>query len=478
MSEFLTIQQQELSEFLTLLLRINASTKLFANFFNPITPANVGLDPDMFKSLDKKSRQALKVILTNAGVRFEGHGMTFPQNYEDLIPHIVEEFLKQWSPQIGGAVAEEFPRAVCGGGGAAEAPSSTACGGWGSTGWGVPKPKHHHDVRCAGGGARASSNHLERPILCPNAGGTCKFYNTWGGCRNIHPENDPKNGELPEKGGPTIAVCKNGPQCERGKECTFPHPGNDSCVVKEISLRSRRTVFLVKVCTLKKCYGIKCQCAHLPPGVVSEALKRKENAFSKSGRGFAHSAVVVLPDAVSPVSFDNSWKNAHDEVAHLTGNFESLSIDSDAEDVVCCGGGACAVQKPQQRPVCEGDLLGFLENLSVGQTQQPAQLPPPSAPPLVLSSFGQWDELVDPKTGLSYYQNHKMATMVNPKNIFQDACCAVAEPHASCAVVCCAVVRRRKVLKNDALDANDASKASKASKRPSDSQSGPDRSKK
>ena len=464
---------QPLLEFLTRFLRANASTGLFANFFNPITPANVGLDPDMFKSLDKKSRQALKDILRNAGVLFEGHGMTFPQNYEDLIPHIVEEFLKQWSPQIGGAVAEEFPRAVCGGGAVAEAPSPAACGGWGSTGWGVPKPKHNHDARCAGGGASASSNHLERSILCPNAGGTCQHHNTWRGCRNIHPGNDPKNGKLPEKGGPTIAVCKNGPSCKYGENCGFPHPENTSCVVQENKIRSGYTVFLAKVCTLKKCSGKKCPCAHLPEEVLSKALQRKEAAFSKSGGGVARSAVVV--SAVSPVSpvshvsFDNSLKTADDEVARLTGAFKSLSME---QDVVCCGGGECVVQKPQQSPVREGDLLGFLENLSVGQTQQSAQLSRASAPPLVLSSFGQWDELVDPNTGLSYYQNHEMATMVNPKNILRDACCAVAEPPASCAVVCCAVIRRRKVLKNDASD------ASKASKRPSDSQLGPDRSKK
>ena len=207
--------------------------------------------------------------------------------------------------------------------------------------------------------------------------------------------------------------------------------------------------------------------------MLSKALQRKEAAFSKSGGGVARSAVVV--SAVSPVSpvshvsFDNSLKTADDEVARLTGAFKSLSME---QDVVCCGGGECVVQKPQQSPVREGDLLGFLENLSVGQTQQSAQLSRASAPPLVLSSFGQWDELVDPNTGLSYYQNHEMATMVNPKNILRDACCAVAEPPASCAVVCCAVIRRRKVLKNDASD------ASKASKRPSDSQLGPDRSKK
>ena len=423
MSKHHQITQQQFFNFLTHFLWANASTGLFADFFNPLADANFLLNQDMFKSLDKKSKRELKIILMNNGVQFEEHRMTFPQNYEDLIPHIVEEFLKQWSPQIGGAVAEEFPRAVCGGGGAAEAPSSAACGGWGSTGWGVPKPKHNHDARCAGGGAHASSNHLERSILCPNAGGTCKFYNTWGGCRNIHPENDPKNGELPEKGGPTIAVCRNGPSCKYGKTCSFPHPENTSCVVQKNKIRSG-SVFLAKVCTLKKCSGKKCPCAHLPEEVLSKALQRNEDAFSKSGGGVAHSAVVV--SAVSPVSHvsvDNSLKTADDEVACLTGAFKSLSIE---RNVVCCGGGACVVQKSQQSPVHEGDLLGFLENLSVEQTQQSAQLSR-----------------------------------------------AVAEPPASCAVV-----RRRKVLKNDALDANDASDASKASKRPPDSQLCPERSKK
>ena len=456
MSESLTTQQQqELSKFLTLLLQANASTRLFANFFNPITPANVGLDPDMFKSLDKKSRQALKNILRNAGVRFEGHEMTFPQNYEELIPQIVEEFLKQQSAQVGGAVAEEFPRAVCGGGGAAEAPSPAACGNWGSTGWGVPKPKDNHGACCAGGGASASS---KSSIPCPNAGGTCKHHNTWGGCWYFHPENDLKKGKLPEKGGSTIMVCRNGLNCKHGNGCIFPHPGNRSCVVKETRQGSGNTVFLAKVCTLRRCDSRKCQCAHLPPGVVSDALERKKKAFSKSHGDVAHSAV-----AVSAVSCDDLSKDAEDESANLTSAFQSLSIRSVAEhDVVCCGGGACAgfSKKPAHAS-------------SHAPSPQPQSEPPaPSAPPLALLSSDENRAI----GAIGAITLHNLMKMIQG-SFLDDNCQALANPlRASCVVMCqalaeplrdsCVLVRRRNVVQND------ASVAPKASKRLPDSQSG------
>ena len=468
MSKYTTKQQQERRDFLTSLLLANIDVSMFADFFNPTTSANAALNSKMFKDLDKQSKQALKNILKQFGVQFEGYSMTFPLNYEELIPQIVEEFLKQQSAQVGGAVAEEFPRAVCGGGGAAEAPSPAACGNWGSTGWGVPEPKDNHGACCAGGGASASS---KSSMPCPNAGGTCKHHNTWGGCWNTHPENDPKTGELPKKGGQTIMVCRNGLTCEHGNKCIFPHPGNRSCVVKETRQGSGHPVFLAKVCTLKTCNGRKCQCAHLPPGVVSEALKRKENAFSKSGRGVAHSAV----------SCDDLPKNAEDESENLTSAFKGLSIRSVAEhDVVGCGGGACA---------------GFLEKpahaSSHAPSPQPQSEPPaPSAPPLALLSSDE-NRAIGAIGAITLHNLMKMIqdsflddncqALANPLRASCVVMCqALAEPlRDSCVVVCqalaeplrdsCVLVRRRNVVQN--VVQNDASVAPKASKRLPDSQS-------
>ena len=453
-------EQQEFKDFLTSFLLANmdmAVSRSTADFFNPTTSANVGLNSDMFKYLDKKSKQALKEILTKAGVQFEGHSMTFPPNYEELIPQIVEKFLNQWSDQVGGTVAETSHHPVCGGGGAAEAPSSAVCGNWGSTGWTVPKPpepKHNHDARCAGGGASASS---KSSMPCPNAGGTCKHHKTWGGCWSIHPENDRKNGELPEKGGPTISVCRNGPTCERGNECIFPHPGNGSCVVKEIRMSSGHVVLLTKVCTLKKCNGIKCQCAHLPPGVVSDALERKKKAFSKSRGDVAHSAV-----AVSAVSCDE------DESANLTSAFKGLSIRSVAEhDVGGCGGGACA---------------GFLEKpahaSSHAPSPQPQSEPPaPSAPPLALLSSDDTRTTGEITFHASCVVMCQALAEEPPRDSCVVACQALANQlRASCVVVCkalaeplgdsCVLICRQNVVQND------ASVAPKASKRPPNSQPG------
>jgi hypothetical protein len=500
MSEYQTPQQ--LTNFFISLLRANIFTRRWVDFWNPTTLTNRELPNPMFSSMTKESKALFKEILRRYGVRFEQNGiMEFPENFQDVIPQIVEEFMRLMSPQATEAVAVMPPlHAVCGGGAAVAEESSSDS--------------------CAGGGCSVSESSDNTPKKCSGAGG-----------------NSMLRGKLPERGGPTIMVCTNWQSCKYGNDCKFPHPTNPSCVFEERMTKSG-IVYIAKVCTLKKCKCANCPCAHLPKDVIAKALERKRDAFSKSSRrrvdcsAVACSAVACsvvhcdsvleadlevasLTGALSELSFEkphcggeahacslptespcvvedcNSVLEADLEVASLTGALSELSLEKPH-----CGGEAHACSLPTESPcVVEGDLFGLLDQIALAASNGPERQPSPSAPLLLSSSFGQWSGFIHPITGVSYFQNEITGEVqYTPPNFFNDNSPA-CDLSASCVVMCeagssrvpkrrldavqlnassavmCEVVRGRKVKQEDASD------APKKTKRPNEPQS-PESSKK
>lgn len=487
MSDNLT--RQQLQDFLTLLLGANLSTRSWVDLWNPNTPTNRRLLNPLFNSINKELRIMLKEILQQHGAIFEQNVfMRFPVNFQHRIPQIVEEFMRRRFPQATEAVAEMPPRLpVCGGGAAAVKAFNPADDGFPSwldrSGWSVPVPKSQQKGSgCARGGCAVSEDSDANRKSC-QWGQKCKLAGTWGGCPNIHPDDNQKTGKLPERGGPTIVVCNRGSSCEYGKICWFPHPTNSSCVIEQRNTTSG-PIYIARVCTLKKCNGTKCPCAHLPEDVIKKALQRKNDAFAKSSRGGG-----VACSAVSRSAVDCSSDMAADlEVASLTGALQGLSLEKPH-----CGGGAHACSlHTESGHVVEGDLLGLdlpcvVEEdrlgLESGSVVNDNQAPPASAPPLVLSSLGQWVEIVDPNTGVSYFQNMTGEVSYTPPQILEDVSCACVCEAGSSGVsnrpfdavqpsYSCAVVRRHKVKQED------TSVAPKATKRPAGSDSGPESSKK
>jgi len=444
-------------------------TGSWVDFWNPNTPTNRGLLNPMFSSMTKELRAIFKQILQQHGVVFEQNGnMTFPENYQDVIPQIVEEFMRWRSAQPTEAVSEMPPRlAVCGGGCAVVKASSFADNGFPSwldrSGWGVPIPKSQQKGSgCARGGCAVSESSDDTAKMCQHAGGKCRFHGTWGGCRNIHPENDPKTGELPEKGGPTVRVCRNLKNCQHGERCHYPHPQNDSCVIQQIQTSSG-SIHIAKVCTLKKCKFTNCPCAHLPQDVIDKALERKKLAFSKSSRGGVACSAVACSDVADPAI--DSDLDADLEVPSLTGELRHLSIVKPH-----CGGGAHVGDLPSHSGgVIEGDLLGLLDEISLQNGNEYAMQPLPSAPPLVLSTIGPWEQFIDYGTQVTYFVNNITGEVrFDLPNLFAEELHLVSHnPSASCAVV-----RRRKVRQKD------ASVDPKATKRPADSDFNSESSKK
>lgn len=476
-------QEQQLQTFLNSLLRANMSTGSWVDFWNTNTPTNRGFQNHMFNAMDKQSsRPIFKQILQQHGVAFEQNGtMIFPENFTDMIPRIVEEFMRRRSPQATEAVADATIRhAVCAGGGAVAEASSPADDGFPfwleRSGWGVPVPKSQQKGSgCPRGGCAVSESSENIPKKCPHARRNCKFHATWGGCRNIHPENEPSSGELPERGGPTIMVCRNGKTCKYGKKCHYPHPENDTCVISSFG-----NVNIAKVCTFKHCKLSSCPCAHLPEDVIEKALQRKKDAFAKSSRGGV---------ACSAVDCESVLK-ADLEVASLTEALSHLSIEKPH-----CGGGARVCDLPTEScSVVEGDLLG-LESCSVVEgdllglmrivsLENSYQAPPESAPPQVLSICRQWWEIIDPQTGISYFQNQITGDFsFDRPNFFEDdlRTCALS---AVCVVACQQVSSRGPKRQFDAVqfgascavvrckvEQEDESQSQKPTKRSADSDS-------
>jgi len=458
--------QQKLLTFLNSLLQANLFTKSWVDFWNPNTHINRGLQNPMFRAIDKESRAIFKQILQKRGVVFEQNGnMMFLKNIQDVIHQIVDEFMRLRSPQATVAVADAPIRhAVCAGGGGAVAEASSPPDNFPNwvdrSGWSVPLPRSRQvGSGCAKDGGAVSESHDDKPKVCPNAGGRCQFHETWDGCRDIHPKNDPKSGELPENGGPTIMLCKNGPQCKYGDNCGFPHPTNGTCVVVEKNMKSG-PVLIAKVCTLKKCDGSKCPRAHLPQNVIEKALERKKNAFSMSSRGAV---------ACSAVDCNSSFDNSEDKHDKLRCALDSLSI----EKPVCFGHGrgACAVSfvKPQSE---HSDLMSFVDKLSLDNLSTKFAFESfASAPPEILEYGSGWIIVEHAETGLSYYQNvHTgITTIEHPSTLIMSACCEV-QADVDPLRACCEVVRQSKV--------REATVSQKASKRSSDFDSGPESSKK
>jgi len=236
MSTYLT--QKQLTSFFTALLNANSRTDSWASLLNPNTQCNQGLNQNVFMSLTKDMKDLLKTILKEFGLRFNGNQITFPEGYHQNIPEIVKQFMKCFQLPVDGAVAEESPRAFCGGGGAV-APSGNSSEVSGARGWNL-QPSNSCKARDVG------QQHVPRD--CPNSGGSCQFHMTWGGCRNIHPDNELKNGDISTLHGRVIQVCRNGDKCPHGENCSFPHPANASCVIESKTLRSGIRIDLVRVC--------------------------------------------------------------------------------------------------------------------------------------------------------------------------------------------------------------------------------------
>ena len=453
MSEYQTPQQ--LTNFFISLLRANIFTRRWVDFWNPTTLTNRELPNPMFSSMTKESKALFKEILRRYGVRFEQNGiMEFPENFQDVIPQIVEEFMRLMSPQATEAVAVMPPlHAVCGGGAAVAEESSSDS--------------------CAGGGCSVSESSDNTPKKCSGAGG-----------------NSMLRGKLPERGGPTIMVCTNWQSCKYGNDCKFPHPTNPSCVFEERMTKSG-IVYIAKVCTLKKCKCANCPCAHLPKDVIAKALERKRDAFSKSSRRRVDCSAVACSAVACSVVHCDSVLEADLEVASLTGALSELSLEKPH-----CGGEAHACSLPTESPcVVEGDLFGLLDQIALAASNGPERQPSPSAPLLLSSSFGQWSGFIHPITGVSYFQNEITGEVqYTPPNFFNDNSPA-CDLSASCVVMCeagssrvpkrrldavqlnassavmCEVVRGRKVKQEDASD------APKKTKRPNEPQS-PESSKK
>jgi hypothetical protein len=442
MSDNLTAQQ--LQTFLNSLLQANMSNRSWVDFWNPNTPTNRVFQNQMFNHMKKNSRVMFKQILQEHRVMFEqNRNMTFPENFQSEIPRIVEEFMRLMSPQATEAVADAPIRhAVCAGGCAvAEAYIPTDDGFPSSldrSGWGVPAPRAQRM-----GSVSESSDDTRKK--CQYAGGNCRFHATWGGCRNIHPENDPIRGELPKKGGPTIMVCRNGPSCRHGDKCRFPHPKNPSCLIEQKETKFG-PILTAKVCTLKKCNETNCSCAHLPQDVIEKALQRKKDAFSKSSRGGVACSVIASPAVACSAVDCNSVLEA-DEVASLTGELSKISLKNPHH-----GGGAHACSLPiESCRVVEGNLLRLLDQNNFDDSSELARQLLPSAPPLELWSFGQWSSFVHPQTEVSYFQNENTGgVQFKPPNFFQDnfPACAL---NAVCIVACQQVSSRVPKRQFDAV---------------------------
>lgn len=354
MSELLTKEQQKL--FLIALLLSNSETRSWPDFWNPLTPANRELDQDLFKKVNKESKKHFKDVLIRFGVVFNENVITFPENYLDMIEIIVSVFMTDISVQVsepvcgGGAVAVPQNDFLDCGAIQCDVSASSACCGGGAVAvsqndffdCGAIRCEFSASSACCKGCHAVVEKYPQRH--CPNAGGSCVFHNSWGGCRDIHPEDDPKNSILPEGFGAVISVCRFGNECSK-KDCHFAHPKNRECLVKEHKGRSGR-IYLVRACSFFMkgwCTAKKCQNAHLTKQDVKNALKRKSEALNaKAIRG-----AVVSSDVCA---------------------FSSLSTASlSAESAVC-------------------DQSAFYAG---------------SAPPLK----EHWIELVDTKTGSLYYWN-------------------------------------------------------------------------
>jgi len=241
------------------------------------------------------------------------------------------------------------------------------------------------------------------------------------------------------------------------------------------------------------CLNNTCKCAHVTQEVLNSAIDRKNSAFEK--RAGEKAVVSSRGCSRENADFDNSLQEADDEVARLTCHLSCISFGGEShrdfssttgcDDDVGCGGWACArfLEKPSQHP-CSGEtnsetLLDIFEGLFMEPSQHHLEqpVPPlPSAPLLVHPSVGNWDEVVDPKTGLSYYRNSVSGeiSMDNPVDMISNtcvafACQALAEQCSVSSVVACqalaeqcsvssVVARRRKVVQNDASVAPKASK--------------------
>jgi len=360
MSDNLTPQQ--LRDFLISLLQANMSTRSWVDFWNPNTPTNSSLSNPLFNTVKKNTRKLFKEFLQEQNVKFEANNhMQFPDGFQPRISEIVPEFVRRMSHQDTRAnQARHCSPTVYVGGGSVIEPCS-------NVGWSVPAPRSQQmGSGCARGGCAVSECHDNRQTLCPYADkGKCHFHATWGGCRNVHPENDPKRGKLPDKGGPTIMVCRNGKSCRYGTKCDFPHPQNDTCVVV-----TNGNVPIAKVCTLRNCDGSKCPCAHLPQDVIDKALERKKNAFSKSSReGVSCSDVACSDVACSAVACSavDSDSEANREVASLTAELLRLSI----EEPPRCGEEAHASSLlTASCSLVNGNLLRFLNTVSRENSHQ------------------------------------------------------------------------------------------------------------
>jgi hypothetical protein len=407
MSTKLTTEQLQLQSFLlALLFNANLETVSWASLWNPNMSSNQGLNKHLFKLMTKERKDLLRFLMTESSVIFYENSIIFPEGFDENIPTIVSEFMRQIPVRLDESDAEEFPHDGCGGG-AVSPISSHVCGA-------DECDPAASDVSCRDD--QSVVQHV--PQICPYAGGSCRFHKTWGRCRKIHPEHDPQNGKLPPTRGRIIQVCINGLDCQFAENCSFPHPANMSCVIEHRTLQSGTRVNLVCVCPFfskGKCTNKLCPYAHLSKEVVERAIERKNSAFKKRGGG----KPVVSSSACS-----------HDEVPRLAGNFTCLSMERECH---------------QTYPSEPEDLFGILDGLFINDQPQAKSAPvAPSESQLILSSFGDWNEMIDPTTGLSYYKNKKTSevTMANPRDLIRDACFAVScqafaeQNSASCVVAC------------------------------------------
>jgi hypothetical protein len=436
MSTYLTKQQQlQLQSFLLALLYVNLDTVSWASFWNPNMHSNRGLNKDDFKLITKEVKDILKFLMTEFSVTFLENSIIFPEGFEENIPTIVSELMRQIPVRVDESVAEEFPHDGCGGGAVAVSPiSSHVCGA-------EECDPAASDVSCEDEQS-GFQQHVHQ--ICPDAG-KCLLYKTWGGCRNIHHE--PERGNISTLRGRVIIVCRNGPACPSGDRCSFPHPANPSCVIECRTLQSGTNVYLVCVCQFflkERCNNKRCPYAHLSKEVVDRAIERKKSAFNKRDGG----KPVISSSACS-----------HDEVPRLAGNFTDLSMERkchqnspfETEDWFGCGGIACDVSienSSKEQCSCEPPqekIFDILDTLFMHHQPQAQSAPvAPSESQFILSSFGEWNEFIDPTTGLSYYTNKKTneVTIANPRDLIRDACFAVscqafAEQNSASSVVAC-----------------------------------------